>query len=238
MTESTYLAKNQVLPEGFSYLHEFNASIHVNIRYATSYNFYGGIVPGYEANVAIGTQRLIESLANAQNKLEVLGFGLVVYEVYRPMQAGLAFYEWAQSSEEPPHTMQESYFPLLKKKTLFEQGYIARKSAHTRGSAVDLTLIQKGQKPYSPQVCQRVLNDGRMIVYLEDGTCDMGTHFDFLDEASHCNSSLISTSALHNRATLDQVMVSCGLQGYSKEWWHYQLVDEVFPDTYFDFPVR
>ena len=227
-----------LLPQGFSYVKDFLPNIQVNIRYATPFNFYGEVLPGYESNVAMGSTALIQGLVLAQEQLTSLGYDMVLYEVYRPKQAGFALYEWAQTHEAPAPGTQEAYFPQLSKNTLFEQGYIARQSSHTRGGAVDLTLIPRGQMLHSLQACTRVLKDGRPIVYLDDGTCDMGTHFDFLDEASHGYSPLISNFATRNRVLLNQVMTACGFKGYSKEWWHYQLVNEMFPETYFDFPVR
>ncbi len=235
----TSLPKTQVLPEGIVPLRSHVPELLVDIRYAGLCNFYGAVVPGYEDNVALGSHSLAEGLVGAQKLLAPLGLSIVVYEAYRPAQAGEAFYEWASSTEIPEAPgVRDQFFPTLTKETLFEQGYIARKSAHTRASAVDLSLIARGQTLHTPEICERMLTDGRRVIYLEDGTIDMGTHFDFLDPASHEHSSLVSVFALENRALLTRVMTACGFKGYSKEWWHFQLVDEPFPDTYFDFPVK
>ena len=211
----------------------------VDIRYGGTCNFYGAVLPGYEAKVALGSRPLAASLLEVQKHLTPLGYDLVVYEAYRPAQAGVALYAWASSSEMPEAPgMREKFFPTLTKERLFEEGYIARKSAHTRASAVDVSLLPRGQVLQEPKVMERRLSDGRRVLYLEDGTLDMGTHFDFLDPASHQDSALVSPAALENRRLLSQIMHACGLKGYSKEWWHFQLVDEPFPDTYFDMPVR
>jgi D-alanyl-D-alanine dipeptidase len=98
---------------------------------------------------------------------------------------------------------------------MITDGYVATRSAHSRGSAVDLTLVR--------------LDTGELLA--------MGGRHDLMDERSHHGAPGISNSEAANRGHLRSVMERCGFEAYQREWWHYSLRDEPYPDTYFDFPV-
>jgi D-alanyl-D-alanine dipeptidase len=125
------------------------------------------------------------------------------------------------------------------KEDTFELGYIANKSGHTRGSTIDLTLISLGQHVQNPLTpIQRNLTDNFTIFYLDDGTVDMGSSFDLFDEASHTNSTLVNATYQDTRMMFKDIMEQSGFINYDKEWWHYTLQNEPYPDTYFDFDIQ
>lgn len=225
------------LPEGFAYLHDMAPSIQFHALYAGHHNFTGAPVLGYTRNVVVVSVHLGRALIKAQEMLKTKGYELVVYDAYRPQQAVDAFCAWAQEPEPPSCRLRSLYYPALPKNMLFDAGYIARKSSHTRGAAVDLSILPKGFHLSPQEAVTRVKTNQETYTYLDDGSMDMGTHVDFLDIASHVDSDLISRQAQALRHMLRDVMRSCGMVGYSKEWWHFQLEKEPFPDTYFDFPI-
>ncbi|MEN8236851.1 MAG: M15 family metallopeptidase [Pseudomonadota bacterium] len=127
------------LPEGFSYLETHDASILQEIRYAGYHNFVGCPIDGYEANRCVVSNALGQALANVQAELKTQQLSLKVYEAYRPLRAGAHFMRW--SLDPGDQTMKTEFYPDIEKNTLFAQGYVALRSQHTRGCAVDLTLV-------------------------------------------------------------------------------------------------
>jgi D-alanyl-D-alanine dipeptidase len=121
---------------------------------------------------------------------------------------------WAKDLDDTK--MKEKYYPHLDKSVLFELGYIAEKSGHSRGSTVDLTLVD--------------VSTGKEL--------DMGSGFDFFGEISNHGTDLIPEEQEKNRNILRDAMMEAGFKIYPEEWWHYTLENEPYPDTYFDFPVR
>lgn len=224
------------LAPGFVRLRESCPTIIEDIRYFTDNNFVGTQVDGYRANCAIVTKQAAGFLNLAQEDFAQAGFSLVIYEAYRPQQATDHFVRWAQDGKEGG--MQRLYYPRLDKSTLFDAGYISSRSAHTRGAAVDVSLIPLGQTLKACTEVKRKLKDGTEFVYLDDGTVDMGGHFDLLDEVSWHDSSLVTDKQGEMRDLLRSVMEKRGFKMYRKEWWHYSLADEPFPNTYFDFEVK
>lgn len=224
------------LASGFVRLRDLCPSIIEDIRYFTENNFVGAQVAGYQANCAIMTEQAAQGLKMAQEEFKHLGFSLVIYEAYRPQKATDHFIRWAKGLEEGG--MQRLYYPRLDKSVLFNEGYISSRSAHTRGAAVDVSLIPLGES-LSPCVeIQSKLNDGTALIGLHDGTVDMGGHFDLLDESSWHDSDLVTKQQGDMRSLLRSVMEQCDFKMYRKEWWHYSLADEPFPETYFDFDVK
>lgn len=225
-----------VLASGFVYLRESCPSIIEDIRYFTDNNFVGTVVDGYHANCAIVTERAATCLKLAQDDFVQLGFSLVIYEAYRPQKATDHFVRWAKDGTE--HGMQRLYYPRIDKSTLFDAGYISSRSAHTRGAAVDVSLIPLGKSLRPCAEVKRRLQDGTEFIYLDDGTVNMGGHFDLLDEISWHDSNLVTEKQTEMRNLLRSVMEKRGFKMYRKEWWHYSLADEPFPNTYFDFDVQ
>ena len=227
-----------MLPEKFVYLDEIDDSILHDMRYASNLNFVGEIVHGYKINRAVMTIYLAEALSNIQKQISKDGYSLVIYDAYRPVKAVEHFATWANSNNIVD--VKSIFYPHIDKSRSFELGYISNKSAHSRGSTVDLTIIEKSSKLRSHSEIiktTRKLSDGREIIFLDDGTVDMGSHFDLFDEASWHRPSLFTGEFLQRRQYLQNIMVSNGFSDYSKEWWHYSLNNEPFPNTRFDFDI-
>jgi D-alanyl-D-alanine dipeptidase len=160
---------------------------------------------------------------------------MVIYEAYRPQKATQNFLRWSQG--EGDDRMQRLYYPRLPKSDLFNKGYISSRSAHTRGAAVDVSIIELGKKLHPTLERKYKLSDGTELIYLDDGSVDMGAHFDLLDEASWHDNELVTKEQSSMRNLLREKMEKHGFKRYDKEWWHYSLKQEPFPDTYFDFDI-
>lgn len=190
----------------------------LSMDYFTSENFIGRPIKGYEDKVCIMTKQAAEQIVKAQDFLDKAcpGLRLKIFDAYRPLQAVKDFKAW--SEDESCYKMKTKYYPDLTKHEIIEHGYIADEtSMHTRGSAVDLTL------------CEQV--DDQWV------ELDMGTCFDFFSSKSHTEHDHITSEQKQNRALLCGLMASHGFENYPLEWWHFSLVNEPFPDTYFDFAV-
>ncbi|WP_409182833.1 D-Ala-D-Ala dipeptidase VanX [Amycolatopsis sp. VS8301801F10] len=198
---------------GFAYLDEAAPGIRWDAKYATWDNFTGKPVDGYLANRIIGTEALCAALQSAQDKAATLGFGLLIWDGYRPQRAVDCFLRWAKQPEDG--RTKHQHYPNLNRTEMFENGYVAAKSGHTRGSTVDLTLYY--------------LDTGELV--------PMGGGFDLMDVVSHHGAPGLPAAEAANRQHLRSVMEDCGFAAYEAEWWHYTLKDEPYPDTYFDFPV-
>ena len=228
----------EALPTGFVYLHDIIPDIQVSLRYATEENFTGCIVDGYFSNVSIITRAAALALKQAQELLKEKGYELVIYDSYRPQKSVDRFVRWSEDPNDPQRT-KDRYYPRTNKEEAFNLGYIAKKSGHTRGSTVDLTIIPIGKRVSNPVVpIQRTLNDNSMILFLDDGTVDMGSSFDLFDEASHTNNKLINEEHHQRRMIFKDIMEQVGFINHPKEWWHYTMKNEPFPETYFDFDVK
>lgn len=227
------------LPELFSYLRDEAPSIIQEMRYTTTFNFVGEVIDSYEEPECILTTRAARALADVQEELEADGYSLKVYDCYRPQTAVNHFVRWARGDSE---TMKLAFYPEEPKSLLFSRGYIARRSGHSRGSTVDLTMVQL---PYvEPETypdpadgplprCDRPLPER----YAE-GDLDMGTAYDCLSPLSATESYGVGSEARANRLRLRSVMSRHGFRNYSKEWWHFTLRNEPYERTYHDFPVR
>ena len=201
-------------PPGFVYIHAIIPDIEYEIRYAGSNNFLGEPVRGYKNAVALLTTEAAEALKQVQQDLQARGYCLKIFDGYRPQQAVDHFVAWAK---DPNATaMKQEFYPNVKKENLFEEDYIAARSGHTRGSTVDLTLID----------------------YSTNEELDMGSPYDFFGEISHHDAPDISPQQEKNRMILKDAMEKYGFRPLSTEWWHYTLNNEPYPDTYFNFPVK
>jgi D-alanyl-D-alanine dipeptidase len=227
-----------VLPPGFVYVNDIIPDIQISLRYASEENFLGHIVNGYLANVSILTREAAISLKQAQILANENGYELVIYDGYRPQKSVNQFINWSQNLNDS-QIKKSFYYPRINKEDAFKLGYIAEKSGHTRGSTIDLTLISFGKKIKNPlKPIKRNLTDNATIFYLDDGTIDMGSSFDLMDEASHTNSTLVNITYQQRRIMFKNLMEQSGFINYDKEWWHYTLRNEPYPDTYFDFDVQ
>lgn len=213
---------------GFSYLEAIDPTILQDMRYATSNNFVGRPIEGYCAPRCIVALRVGEALARVQKDARAKGFSLKVFDAYRPQRAVDDFARWSQDP-----TSQETkafYYPNVDKSKLFEIGFIALKSQHSRGCAVDLTLV--------PMLPDAPCHHDTPYYLFSSQELDMGTAFDVFDDLSHTANPNISQEAQHNRKLLLALMAQHGFNNYSKEWWHFSLENEPFPGEYFDFPVK
>lgn len=200
--------------QNFVYIHDSIPEIILDVRYYSADNFMGVPVDGYNKPLILITAEAGEALASVQQSLRKQALGLKIFDAYRPQKAVDHFVRWAA---DPTDTLTKSqYYPGLPKGRLFELGYIAAKSGHTRGSTLDLTLVD--------------LNTGAEL--------DMGSGWDLLGKISNHDSPLVNDSATTNRERLKSVMMQNGFQPYSKEWWHYTLENEPYPNQYFDFNVE
>lgn len=225
------------LPLGFVYLEDIDPSIKIATRYAQNNNFTGNIVAGYEKDgVVILTKEAAEALKKAQSIFLKDGYSIVVYDAYRPQMAVDSFVRWAKNIDD--QKMKLLFYPRTDKRKLFDLGYIFEKSSHTRGSTVDISLIETNKKLHSIKTTTKKLNDGFEIYIFDDGTLDMGSSFDLFDKSSNLNTSLIKPEYKLRRTYLRMVMELCGFNSYEEEWWHFTLKNEPFPETYFNFKVR
>lgn len=202
------------LPEGFVYVDEVIPDIVYDIRYAGAHNFIGKPVKGYHVQRAILSEKAALALKKVQAELIQNDYMLKVYDAYRPQRAVNHFMEWAR--DENDTLMKSEFYPEVAKRNLFQLGYIATKSGHSRGSTLDLTIIHV-------ENCENV---------------DMGSAYDFFGEISHHRTEKITAQQKENRERLRLTMRKHGFRSYSEEWWHYTYDAEPFRDTYFDFPVE
>lgn len=205
------------LPSGFVYVNEIIPDIQVELRYFTSHNFVGMRIDGYLDSRCILTRDAAEALKGVQEELKPFGLGLKVYDAYRPQRAVDHFVKWAKNLNDV--RMKDEFYPQVRKEDLFKEDYIAEKSGHSRGSTVDLTIVSLT----GPEA-------GREL--------DMGTAFDFFGPESWPDYSGIGPSQRAHRMLLLLVMEKHGFKPYPREWWHFTLKDEPYPDVTFDFPVR
>lgn len=224
------------LPAGFVFLSDIDPTIIENTRYYTAENFLGKAVPGYNTPRIICTKEAALALKEVNTGLKTEGYNLVVYDGYRPQRAVDEFIKWSQDQND--QVAKSLYYPTVNKEDVFELGYIAAKSGHSRGSTFDLTIIPENEKIKPIEVSSRTLNNGKTIPFLSDNTIDMGSSFDLFHEVSHHDTKLINDQQNHMRDILREAMDNHKFKEYSEEWWHYTLVDEPYPDTYFDFVVE
>ncbi len=198
---------------GFVLLADFIPAIVQEIRYYTTYNFVGERIDGYEAPVALLSVEAARALRNVSNRANVMGYRLKIFDAYRPVCAVKHFVLWG--IEDLDQKTKPFFYPDLEKQELFKRGYIAAQSSHSRGSTVDLTLLD--------------MSTGMEL--------DMGSPFDYFSEISHPDNKDITEQQYENRMILRNLMMQNGFLPIDCEWWHFTLKDEPYPDTYFEFPV-
>ena len=197
---------------GFVLLSDYVPGIVQEIRYFSTYNFVGDRIDGYEAPVALLTKEAARALKTVANQANVMGYRLKVFDAYRPASAVKHFVLWG--IEDLDQRMKPFFYPDLEKQALFTEGYIASKSSHSRGSTVDLTLLD--------------MRTGKEL--------DMGSPFDFFSELSHPDCRAVTEEQYLNRMLLQDLMTKNGFLPIDCEWWHFTLANEPYPDTYFAFP--
>lgn len=201
------------LPKGFVYLKDECPEIKQDIKYYSGENFVGKRIDGYNEAVAITTKETALALNAVQKELAERKMSLIIYDAYRPQKAVNQFMTWAKDISD---TLQKpAFYPNVKKSDLFKLNYIQEKSGHSRGSSVDVSIVDENGKEL-----------------------DMGTPFDYFGSRSWPSSRLVTPKQRENRMLLQFVMVKNGFNPYKEEWWHFTLKNEPFPETYFDFDVE
>ena len=225
------------LPRGFVYLRDVDPTIVQDIRYAGSHNFVGRPIRGYLAAECILSASAAIALEKVQRMLAEKKLSLIVWDCYRPKRAVDDFVQW---SRDPAHSeMKAEFYPRTDKAKLFALGYLARPSAHSRGSTVDLGIVpsafSSAPRPDPSQSLKACTSPkGERF---EDGTIDFGTGYDCLDVLGNTSNALAGGVALHNRQTLKSYMKAAGFRAYAREWWHFELIDEPFNRDGFDFEI-
>lgn len=209
----SYKSDMEMNSSGFVLLADYVPNIVQEIRYYSTYNFIGDRIDGYEEPCALLTKEAARALKSVSNEMMVQGYRLKVFDAYRPVCAVKHFMLWC--IEDQDIRMKPYFYPELQKQELFDKGYIAKQSSHSRGSTVDLTLLD--------------MTTGKEL--------DMGSPFDLFSEASHPDYNGITEEQYANRMILQRVMIRNGFKPIDCEWWHFTLEDEPYPNIYFEFPV-
>ena len=207
-----YQNRAQMDASGFVLLSDYVPEIIQEIRYFSSFNFVGDPIDGYEEPVAIMTREAARAIKEIASRAIVYGYRLKVFDAYRPAKAVRRFVLWG--IEDLDQRMKPFFYPDLEKQELFAKGYIASQSSHSRGSTIDLTLLD--------------MSTGREV--------DMGSPFDYFSEISHPDNRSVTQEQYDNRMFLQDMMVKGGFRPYDCEWWHFTMENEPYPDTYFEFP--
>lgn len=214
MNQSTRGIVKKGLPEGFLYVDEVIEDCIVDAKYAGTDNFIGSPIDGYLKPLVVVTKEAAERLVKAAEVLRQKGYVMKFFDCYRPQRAVDHFMRWGAVVEDDRR--KPIHFPNVNKADMFDLGYICRKSGHSRGCAVDLTIVD--------------VNTSQEL--------DMGSIFDYMDIRSHHGAEGLTKQQEQNRAILRDAMLSNGFRLYKEEWWHYIVDPEPYPDTYFDFPIE
>jgi D-alanyl-D-alanine dipeptidase len=200
--------------DDFGFVDKLVPGLRWDAKYATWDNFTGKPVDGYLANRIVGTTALCAALARARDEAAARGYGLLLWDGYRPQRAVDCFLRWSEQPEDG--RTKQRHYPNIDRAQMFDEGYVASRSGHSRGSTVDLTFYD--------------LATGELAA--------MGGDHDLMDPVSHHGARGITRVEERNRQQLCSLMEGCGFARYDLEWWHYTLNDEPYPDTYFDFPIE
>ena len=199
---------------GFVQISDVIPDVLLDIRYYSTYNFTGDRVDGYEFPTALLSKEAVQALRRVNEAAKAAGYRLKIFDAYRPQAAVDHFVRWATDADDL--RMKPYFYPDVDKSKLFDLGFIARRSGHSRGSTVDLTLFDMGLGQ----------------------DADMGGPFDYFGDLSHSDYEGITPRQMENRLLLRRMMTESGFGPIRSEWWHFTLQDEPWPDTYFAFPVR
>lgn len=215
MTDNLSRIIEETDSSGFVLVSDIIPDAILDIRYYSTFNFTGERIDGYEEPVALLTREAAAALKKASDKAVSMGFRLKIFDCYRPQAAVDHFMRWADQHREL--AMKNYFYPEIRKDTLFDEGFVAKKSGHSRGSTVDLTLLD-----------------------METQTdIDVGGTFDYFGKLSWAEQKDdITIEQINNRQMLRDLMISCGFKPLAEEWWHFTLENEPYPDTYFTFPVN
>lgn len=228
---------SQNIPEGFVEIREVIPDIILDLRYLTNHNFLGVPVEGYKSEKCFITKNAADSLAKVQAELKRFGLSLKIYDAYRPQRAVNHFVRWAKDLSDT--LTKKEFYPTIDKSRLFEDGYIAEKSGHSRGSTIDLTIVPI---PLPYQLAFDVNDQCECFESIDkrfkDNSIDMGTGYDCFNVHSHTENPELTPQQRANRLLLKSLMDKYGFKNLPEEWWHFTLRNEPFPITYFDFEIE
>jgi zinc D-Ala-D-Ala dipeptidase len=217
------------LPDGFTYLRDIDPTIAQDMKYAGSDNFTGRPLPGYDGGECVLLRRVAEALRRVQQDLLAQGLSLKVYDCYRPVRAVRAMMSWA--SEPRRADENRAFHPRIARNQLVLQGYIASKSGHSRGIAIDLTLV-RASGAHEPEPSRDPCAGSAQTA----NDPDMGTGFDCFDVKSHTAHPSITPDQRRWRTILERAMAKHGFKNYPREWWHFTHGSP--PAEAADFPIR
>ncbi len=205
------------LPDGFVYIDAQIPDILLDLKYCTAHNFVGERVDGYLQPRGILVREAAVALGQVQAELGTHSLALKIFDAYRPQQAVDHFQRWATDLSDT--RMKAEFYPQVDKQMLFQEGYLARQSSHSRGSTADLTIIPLPSPSDAAEL-------------------DMGSRFDFFGPQSWPGYAGLTPQQRANRMLLHGLMKRHGFTPHPLEWWHFTLRDEPFPDTWFNFSVQ
>jgi D-alanyl-D-alanine dipeptidase len=224
------------LPPGFVYLRAVAPTIIQDMRYAGPDNFTGGRLPGYDAAECVVRLPVAEALKRVQEDLEPQGLSLKVYDCYRPLRAVRAMHAWVLEGRPPE--LARRFFPRLNKRELVSLGYIAERSNHSLGLAVDAGLVPLPHRAAAPFDSGALYGPctAKAEARAPDDAIDMGTGYDCFDLKSHTASRDIPAESRRWRLHFAKLMAGHGFRNYAREWWHFDYVRAAAPEA-FDFPI-
>ena len=208
------------------------------MKYFSKDNFTGDIVPHYKANRGIMTKEAAIALSKAQKKFLEKGYSIVIYDAYRPSSSVQYFVEWMNDKN---NTKRKKFnYPYIEKKIDMKDIYINSVSGHSRGSTIDLSIIDKNKILLKESIYEERTFNGKIYPFNNDNTIDCGTSFDLMDPASWSfnNKYDFTEEQKNNRKFIRDIMESEGFKVLDEEWWHFTLKNEPFPDQYFDFEIQ
>lgn len=224
-------------PKDFVDITRVAPDVQTDIRYFTSHNFIGRPIKGYKAPVCLLTRSAANAVKQVADRLHPFGLTVKIYDCYRPQTAVNDFIAWAN---DPSQTqMKNEFYPQVAKSRLFEEGYLAAESSHSRGSTLDLTIVPLGSKipAYHPE--RPLVNCAAPAAQRSpDNSLDFGTGFDCFSPLSHPDNAMLTAQQRANRLLLQTLMRDAGFTPLDTEWWHFTLANEPYPETWFDFPVK
>ncbi|EOX8565926.1 M15 family metallopeptidase [Salmonella bongori] len=224
-------------PKDFVDITTVAPDVQVDIRYFTSHNFIGRPIKGYNAPVCLLTRSAANAVKQVADRLHPFGLTLKIYDCYRPQTAVNDFLAWAKDPSQ--EQMKNEFYPQVEKSRLFEEGYLAAHSSHSRGSTLDLTIVPLGSEIPTYEPGQPLMDCAAPAEQRSpDNSLDFGTGFDCFSPLSHPNNTMITPQQRANRLLLQTLMREAGFMPLDTEWWHFTLANEPYPETWFDFPVE
>jgi zinc D-Ala-D-Ala dipeptidase len=224
----------QSLPGGFVYLRDIDSTIIQDIRYASSNNFVGRPMHGYDAAECVVKREVALKLKAIQADLAKRKLSLKMYDCYRPTRATADMIAWSRDGKDTGRR----FNPKFDKRDLFRLGYISSYSQHSTGAALDLTLVDLTADNSATFDPARTYADCTAPVAQRapEGGIDMGTGYDCTDLKGHTSSSAITPEQRRRRQELNSAMRSQGFVNYFREWWHFSLPGAAWPA--YDFPIE